>query len=241
MRGPGFVMWTGVLASAIIHSGARILHAPNAAAPVAAAAESSVVVPAGSLVMARVQQNVWAPSLREGSTLYLRTTFPVVVGAQLAIPARTLMEARIDSIRTVESPRPHIELTLRLSRMIYFGRGTLDLVAPAGPPNENPARRPVMATLALEPDGADSLVHLGSSAQLVLTTAAVIDPRLAVMSTASRTRPECHVAGTAYTPAIFIPGTPPTPAAGEFPYVPGTPDVMLPGTPALSGSWEKCF
>ena len=51
---------------------------------------------------------------------------------------------------------------------------------------------------------------------------------------AGRGAAECFDPGTPGTPDIVIPGTPP---AGDFP---GTPDVVIPGQPATPSSWYRC-
>lgn len=50
----------------------------------------------------------------------------------------------------------------------------------------------------------------------------------------------CYDPGIPGTPDIIIPGTPGTPAIGDVPGTPGTPDIVVPGQPATPGFWYPC-
>lgn len=50
----------------------------------------------------------------------------------------------------------------------------------------------------------------------------------------------CYLPGTPGTPDVVIPGTPPTPALGDVPATPGTPPQVIPGIPPTPGYWVVC-
>lgn len=50
----------------------------------------------------------------------------------------------------------------------------------------------------------------------------------------------CYDPGTPGSPDVVVPGSPGTPGVGNVPGTPATPDVIIPGTPGTPGSYHPC-
>lgn len=50
----------------------------------------------------------------------------------------------------------------------------------------------------------------------------------------------CYAPGTPGSPDITIPGFPAMPPIGDSPGTPATPDILVPGVPATPGYWYRC-
>ena len=87
-----------------------------------------------------------------------------------------------------------------------------------------------------------------STVALVMESAFTVDPRRGratalgerVRVVGTPPRVECLVQSITPTPDVVIPGTPPTPAIGDFPGTPGTPDIVIPGTSNVAQTWQPC-
>ena len=209
-------------------------------------AETSLVVPAGSHVLARLEQRLSIRSTRPGDTIFLRVASAVRVGGNLAIPAGSFVEATVTS---VDERVGQIEVGLRVRHLINARGDVSDVFAEDVTPNDSASRRGVaaVAEAGLPRNNGDVLV-IGSPIALVVQSAFTVDTRRSLASafgTAVRVvgtppRLECFVVSTVATPNVIVPGTPGTPAVGEFPAVPATPDVVVSGTPIGSGHWQHC-
>ncbi|MFZ0275057.1 MAG: hypothetical protein WAL34_24700 [Acidobacteriaceae bacterium] len=72
--------------------------APAADAPAAAPAPNIILVPAGTKVLLETRSAVNTKSAKPGDGVYLYSTFPVVVGNRVVIPAGVYVQGVVDSV-----------------------------------------------------------------------------------------------------------------------------------------------
>jgi hypothetical protein len=231
---------------------------PQAAAaqPSAAGASTSITLSAGTKVELLASRPIWAATAKIGDVFYAQTSFPVVAGRGIAIPAGTYVEGTIERVTrpTRRTSRAEIEV---LFTKIIFANGYVVLLpgdpsAPADPSRagatgadsqsavaETLIAITIQATMAndlLLDNGAD--VEMTLAASLALDTEQIAeaipishapDPRQ--MKSASQCTPTPGTMGTPGTPDTVIPGSPGTPST-TIPGGPGMPDITIPGTPA---------
>ncbi len=196
-------------------------------------AKTEITVPAGARVVFAVVRPVASKSVSAGETVYLQTTFPVLVGDKLAIPAGTFVQGILTDV-PVRS-KHEIELPMK-SVVMIFGEGTAVTASGA-----------VKATINRDKDS--SVLDVGAPGQLVLPEPVVVEekkvaealhhPRrlLAVHDLIAASRPAQNPAGTCYTPEI--PPKPEIVTVGSYTidtqtivYTTSTPAVPAkPGTP----------
>jgi hypothetical protein len=209
----------------------------------------NITLPAGTRIEAAIIRPLWANVAAPGSQLYGQTTFPVILGDRVAIPAGTYVEGTVEKLTrpTRRSNRASIEV---LFTQIIFANG---YVAPLPPMPVAPAGA-VSTAMVDAPSLIDVTVQVSTSNDLFLDNGAPIDITLgsplalnAQLTTAAaplshapdpgqfksttRCRPIAGTPGTPGTPDTVIPGTPGTPDT-VIPGGPGMPDTVIPGTPA---------
>ena len=92
--------------------------ATPAAAPAAPAAAKIFTVPAGTKVLLELRSAINTKSAKAGDGVYLASTFPVVVGNRVLIPAGVYVQGVVDS---VERPgrQKEAELNMHFTSMIF--------------------------------------------------------------------------------------------------------------------------
>jgi hypothetical protein len=164
---------------------------------------TSITVPAGARIVFAMVRPVASKTVGAGETVYLQTTFPVIVGEKLAIPAGTFVQGVLAEI-PVRS-KHQIELPLK-SVVMIFGDGITVAV-------------PGAIRAIVDRDKDSSVLDVGGLGELVLPGPLLLEakrvadaldhPRrlLAVHDLMAASRPAQNPATTCYTPEI-----PPRPA-----------------------------
>jgi len=202
-----------------------------------APAESTVTISVGTRIAAKLAQSLDFGSVRVGSNVYVRTATSIVANRQLAIPAGSLIEAKVEAIRGPDV-RDRLDLGIRLRRLIYPGRGLVELNVP----NDSAGAAVASATAVV----AAPRRNIGDAIELVVTSAFSVDAQRARAHASSEREgyaphaDQCLTPSTPGTPPIVVPGNPGSPPIGDFPGSPATPDIVIPGTPDLPGHWESC-
>ena len=159
---------------------------------------------------------------------------PLLVGGQAAITAGSYVEATVNSTPT-QASNGRIEIGLRFRRLLGAQGDIADVFSLDTLPNDSTYRRGITAVADLP--GRGQVVTMRSAIALVVESAFTVDTRRSLASAFGRTvrvlgsppRLECLVQSVLPSPDVIIPGTPPTPAIGDFPGTPGTPDIIIPG------------
>lgn len=246
---PLFMLFNALVGSAMIQVDPVIPPSRHTTADsMLALAETSAVLPAGSRVLTRLAQPLSLRSALPADTIYFHVVSAVRVGRQMVIPRGAFVEATISNLdeRDVNG---RLEVRLRLRRLIDAGGDIADFFAVDASPNDSAYRRGVIGVAEVESPGDNGdILPTGSPITLVAQSAFTADTHRSLASAfggaarvvGSPPRLECFVASRITTPDVRIPGTPGTPAVGDFPAVPSTPDVVLPGTPTSLGHWQPC-
>lgn len=197
---------------------------------------------------------VWASTAKAGDVFYAQTSFPVVAGAQIAIPAGTYVEGTIESVTrpTRRTSRAEIEV---LFTKIIFANGYVALLpgdpsiaadAPGAAPQSAAAETLIAITIQAT-TGNDLLLDNGADVEMTLAAPLVLDaqqiaqamplsrapqPGQLKSATQCRNYPGSPSSpGIPGTPDTVIPGSSGTPST-TIPGGPGMPDTVIPGTPA---------
>jgi type IV secretion system protein VirB10 len=117
----GSLLSTALLCAA---TGAVLAQAPgpaNPPGPVAAqpASTGTVEVPAGTKVLLALRSGVNTRSAHPGDGVYLSSTFPVVVGNQVAIPAGVYVQGVIDRVTRAGRVKGRAEVGMHFTTMIF--------------------------------------------------------------------------------------------------------------------------
>jgi type IV secretion system protein VirB10 len=93
---------------------------PLAAAP----AKKVFIVPAGTKVLLQLRSSVNTKSAKSGDGVYLASTFPVVVGNHVLIPAGVYVQGVVDHVERAGHVKGHALLDMHFTSMI-FPNGTV--------------------------------------------------------------------------------------------------------------------
>jgi type IV secretion system protein VirB10 len=91
--------------------------APDPASP--AAAKKTYLVPAGTKVLLQLRSSVNTKSARPGDGVYLASTFPVVVGDHVLIPAGVYVQGVVDRVERAGHVKGHAQLDMHFTSMIF--------------------------------------------------------------------------------------------------------------------------
>ena len=97
-----------------------------ASQPSAADASTSITLSAGTEVELLVTRPVWTLTAKAGDVIYAQTSFPVVLGMGIAIPAGTYVEGTIESVTRPTRRTNHAEIDVRFTKFI-FANGYVDV------------------------------------------------------------------------------------------------------------------
>jgi hypothetical protein len=106
-------------------AGAPATAAPAAEAATAAAPEPpTYIVPAGTKVLLELRSAVDTRSAKPGDGVYLASTFPVVVGSRVLIPAGVYVQGVVDRVARAGRVKGRAQLDMHFTSMI-FPNGTV--------------------------------------------------------------------------------------------------------------------
>ena len=117
--------------------------APAQPSPTSPAA--SVTLPAGTKIELVVTRPEWAQSAKDGDTIYAQTSFPVVAGGSMAIPAGTYVQGTIESVTKPTRKVSHAVIEVLFTKIIFADGYTVE-TCPAEQPGFR--RRPCRASLS---------------------------------------------------------------------------------------------
>jgi type IV secretion system protein VirB10 len=97
---------------------------PPADTPPAAPAKKTYTVPAGTKVLLQIRSAVNTKSAKPGDGVYLASTFPVVVGNRVMIPAGVYVQGIVDRVARAGRVKGRAQLDMHFSSII-FPNGTV--------------------------------------------------------------------------------------------------------------------
>jgi len=93
---------------------------PAAAAPsVASPAKTTFTVPAGTKVLLQLRSSINTKSAKAGDGVYLASTFPVVVGNRVLIPAGVYVQGVVDRVARAGHVKGRAQLDMHFTSMIF--------------------------------------------------------------------------------------------------------------------------
>lgn len=98
--------------------------APDVGQPTAAPAKKTYTVPAGTKVLLQLRSAVNTKSAKPGDGVYLASTFPVVVGNRVLIPAGVYVQGVVDRVERAGRVKGRAQLEMHFTSMI-FPNGTV--------------------------------------------------------------------------------------------------------------------
>lgn len=234
---------------------------PTPTPPSPASAPASITVPAGTKVALVVTRPEWAQSAKDGDIVYAQTSFPVVAGGAMAIPAGTYVEGTIESVTRPTRKLERAEIQVLFTKIVFADGYTLDLpgtVLPAhdlsgatsamqAPPavtravtkstsgDPQPAPGDTLIAITVQVTTANDLL-LDNGAEIEMTLGAPLDldaKQVAQSIPLSRVpQPGQLQSATLCRNTPSSPGTPGTPDT-VIPGSPGTPSTTIPGGPGM--------
>jgi hypothetical protein len=222
-----------------------------AAQPTAADASPPVTLSAGTKVELLVTRPLRAATAKAGDVLYAQTSFPVVAGTGIAIPAGTYVEGTVESVTRPTRKTNRAEVDVRFTKIVFANGyvaplpGDPDIAAATpgtGPQSED--AETVIAIAIQVTTANDLLLDNGAGVEMTLGAPLALDakqiaqaiplsrlPQPGQFKSATQCRNIPGSPGTPGTPDTVIPGSPGTPDI-TIPGGPGMPDTVIPGTPA---------
>ena len=98
--------------------------APGAQVPQAVAARKNYTVPAGTKVLLQLRSAINTKSAKPGDGVYLSSTFPVVVGNRVVIPAGVYVQGTVDRVVRAGRVKGKAQLDMHFTSII-FPNGTV--------------------------------------------------------------------------------------------------------------------
>jgi hypothetical protein len=91
--------------------------------------EPILMVPAGTRIPLQLQQPISTKNAKPGDAIYAQTTFPIVVGGNIVIPAGTWVQGVVDTVKRAGRIKGTAELQFHLTQLIYGNGYMLDIAA----------------------------------------------------------------------------------------------------------------
>ena len=217
----------------------------------AAGASAQIVVAAGTRVEMLVTRPVWAATAKAGDAFYAQTSFPVVEGSTIAIPAGSYVKGTIKSVTRPTRRTNRAQIDVLFTQIVFADGYVVPLqggIVAASDTSSAVQQSGVAETLISiniqATTGNDLLLDNGADVEMTLAAPLALISQLAsqaiplsrapqpeLMKSASRCTYIPGTPGTPGTPDTVVPGTPGTPST-TIPGGPGMPDTVIPGTPA---------
>ena len=205
------------------------------AASASLASAQTLQLATGTRVEMALTRPLWARTAKGGDVLYGQTVFPVMVGAQIAVPAGTYVQALLESVTRPTRRSGQAQLRVEFTKMIFADGYTLVLNTATSAPISD-----VTVNVSVEND---LLLDNGAQIEMTLPAAIPLDAK-EVLSAIPLSRVPAPGSFRTATLCRFIPGSP---GSTGTPGTPGTPPTVIPngpdapptiiaGTPATPGT-----
>jgi hypothetical protein len=226
-------------------------HTPQARSPLSASS-ALVTLPAGTQIPLLFTRPVWAATAKTGDPVYAQTSFPVMSGNGVAIPAGTYVQGTIESVTRPTRRTSRAEIQVLFTQIVFANGYVVTLPGAENPASvqaggaasadRQPAPGETLIAIAIQVYTTNDLL-LDNGAEVEMTLGALLAlnadqiagavplsraPQPGQFQSASLCKP---ISGSPGTPDTVIPGIPGTPST-TVPGGPGMPDITIPGTPA---------
>jgi hypothetical protein len=124
-------------------------------------------LPAGTKIPVQLRQPISTKNAQPGDGIYAQTTFPVLIGQQVLIPAGTFAQGVVDSVKRAGRIKGRAELQFHLTTLIYPNGYSVDLVAPvAQVPGSESTTMKEPGVVRHDPEKGKDLERIGTDASL---------------------------------------------------------------------------
>jgi hypothetical protein len=146
------------------------LAAPAVDAGVSAAAEKKTyTVPAGTKVLLQLRSAINSKSAKAGDGVYLASTFPVVVGNRVMIPAGVYVQGVVDRVERAGRVKGRAELDMHFTSIIFPNGSVVEI---PGMVNSLPGAK----DQSVKQDGEGTIEQAGNKGRNAGTVAAIAVP-----------------------------------------------------------------
>lgn len=232
-------------------SASAIQNSSTLTPPSPAGSATPITIPAGTKVELVVTRPEWAQSAKDGDTVYAQTSFPVVAGGSMAIPAGTYVEGTIESVTKPTRKLERAEIEVLFTKIVFSDGYTVELPGAANATQQPaqgetpPGQSETLIAIAIQATTANDLL-LDNGAEVEMTLGAPLTlnakqvaqsiplsrvPAPGQLQSATLCRDIPGSPGSPGTPDTVIPGSPGTPDI-TISQGPDLPDITIPGTPA---------
>jgi hypothetical protein len=227
------------------------VHVAQAQAAAGSGTMQNITLSSGTRIEVVMIRPLWANAAAPGSQLYGQTTFPVVAGDRVAIPAGTYVEGTVQKLTRPTRRSNRAEIEVLFTQIIFANGYVVPLpamqTAQAGAAAVATDNAPALVNVAVQVSTSnDLLLDNGAPIEITLGAPLILKAQQAAAAaplshapdpgqfkSATLCRPTAGIPGTPGTPGTpdtVIPGTPGTPST-VIPGGPGMPDTVIPGTP----------
>lgn len=233
-------------------SSSAALSQPSPLQPSPTQSPATVTVASGTKIELVLTRPVRAISAKTGDPVYAQTSFPIVMGNIVAIPAGTFVQGTIENVTRPTRRTNRAEIDVLFTKMIFAGGYVVSLPGDMGATAigaqestaQNGSGETLIAITIQVSTANDLLLDNGAVVEMTLGAPLELDaeqvaragplshaPQPGQLQSATLCRYIPGTPGTPGTPDTVIPGSPGTPST-TIPGGPGMPDIVIPGTPA---------
>ena len=202
----------------------------------------AIVVASGTKIELVLTRPVWAISAKTGDQVYAQTSFPIVTGKGVAIPAGTFVQGTIENVTRPARRTNRAEIDVLFTKMIFADGYVVTLPGDIGATTIGAARsaaqsgigETLIAITIQVTTANDLLLDNGSAIEMTLGAPLELDAKQVARAGPLSRGPQPGLLASA-TQCRFIPGTPGSPGTPDtvIPGSPGTPDTVIPGGPGM--------
>src|SRR5262249_44234582 len=125
----------------------------------------ALVVPSGTTIPIALVNSISTKSAHDGDGVYARTTFPITINNEIAIPVGTSIKGRITAVTRPGRVKGRAELTISFQQIIFPSGNTLPLYATLGSVGDSGSRKGETTIEGDASKGQDAGTVAGTAAQ----------------------------------------------------------------------------
>ena len=154
------MIWTVLFALLLQDVGPR-----NLQVSVTAKVKPPMVVPQGTTIPIALVNSISTKFAKDGDGVYARTTFPITINNEIAIPVGTSIKGRITAVTRPGRVKGKAELTISFQQIIFPNGNTLPLYATLGSVGDSGYRKGETTIEAEGTKGKDAGTVAGTAAE----------------------------------------------------------------------------
>lgn len=215
---------------------------PSPLQPSPTQSSATITVAFGTKIELVLTRPVWAISAKTGDQVYAETSFPIVTGKGVVIPAGTFVQGTIEGVTRPAGRTSHAEIDVLFTKMVFANGYVVSLpgdigatvIGSAGGSAQSALGETLIAITVQVTRANDLLLDNGAAIEMTLGGPLTLDAKQVARAALMSRAPQPLLLPSA-TQCRFIPGTPGTPGTPDtvIPGSSGTPDTVIPGGPGM--------